>query len=633
MLTLLRKSIGTWVAKVFILLLVLSFGVWGVSGAIVGGTSGTVIEVGNTKVSANDYILAYERARFALSQQFGRLLTRDEARAFGIDQNVVSRLVSGAVLDESASNMGLGLSTKNLATLIGEDAAFQDASGNFDRRVLSQQLRQLGMSEEDYVKNRQAVAIRGQLLEGISANSSAPQAYLDAFEKYRNEKRLFEYVVLTPELLKISPSPTQDDIKKQFDNNKAEYIAPEYRKIIVVKLEAEDIADPGAVTPQEIADEYETRKSEFMEPEKRTIQQLTLESEAQGTQILERISGGELFDTILSELGKTPQDIELGEFTNGSMPDANVGAAAFALDIDEVSGVVAGIFGPVLLRVTQISPEAAKPLSAVEDDLRSRLALVKAGDELFDIHDQIENERAAGDSLSEAAAKVQLKVRTVEKVDAQGRAPDGTAMNDLREITNLIQLVFDTAQGVETDPISLNNNGFFWYEVQDVISERQKDLDEVRDEVRDAWIAEETTRLVEKTAKDLEAKVGSGENFVDAFKSVVPDFADQLKVEMSAEMLRDDTSDDLSIAAVRAGFAISKDNSALAPGTQNGSHVVLKVIEVIESAASTISPEEKDQLDETIANDILNQLVADLQQRETLSINQSAILAAQNLIR
>ncbi|MCF6321223.1 MAG: SurA N-terminal domain-containing protein [Rhizobiaceae bacterium] len=633
MLTLLRKSVGTWVAKVFILLLVLSFGVWGVSGAIVGGSSGTVIEVGSTKVSANDYVLAYERARFGLSQQFGRLLTREEARAFGIDANVVARLVSGAVLDESANNMGLGLSTKNLAALIGEDVAFQDASGNFDRRVLSQQLRQLGMSEEDYVKNRQAVAVRGQLLEGISANSAAPQAFLDAYDKYRNEKRQFEYVTLTPELLGISPTPTQDDIKKQYENNKAEYIAPEYRKIVVIKLEPEDISDPSAITRQEIADEYEARNTEFLEPEKRLIQQLALESEEQGKSILERISSGELFETILSELGKSQKDIELGEFANGTMPDANVGTAAFELELNEISDVVPGIFGPVLLRVTQITPESVKPLSDVEDELRSRLALVKAGDQLFDIHDQLENERAAGDSLSEAATKVRLKIRTIDSIDAQGRAPDGTPIDDLPDGANLVQLVFDTGQGVETDPISLNNNGFVWYEVQDIIQERQKKLEEVTDAVSEAWVKEETLRQVEKIAQDLEGKVSTGDNFTDAFSSVMPDITDQLKTEMSAELSREDTSDDLSVAAVRAGFAIPKDKTALAPGTKDGSQVVLKVVEIITSTANPISLEEKQQLDETIANDILNQLVADLQQRETLSINQTAIVAAQNLIR
>ena len=37
-----------------------------------------------------------------MSQQFGQRLTRDQARAFGVDQQVLAQLVAGAVLDEQA---------------------------------------------------------------------------------------------------------------------------------------------------------------------------------------------------------------------------------------------------------------------------------------------------------------------------------------------------------------------------------------------------------------------------------------------------------------------------------------------------------------------------------------------------
>ena len=63
MLGLLRNAAGTWVAKGLLVLLVLSFLVWGISGRLMGGFAGhdSVITAGGTKVSINEYRLAYDR--------------------------------------------------------------------------------------------------------------------------------------------------------------------------------------------------------------------------------------------------------------------------------------------------------------------------------------------------------------------------------------------------------------------------------------------------------------------------------------------------------------------------------------------------------------------------------------------
>ena len=62
MLNSLRNAAGTWVAKALLVLLVLSFGVWGISGQLTQSfNSSTVVTAGDTKVSINEFRLAYDR--------------------------------------------------------------------------------------------------------------------------------------------------------------------------------------------------------------------------------------------------------------------------------------------------------------------------------------------------------------------------------------------------------------------------------------------------------------------------------------------------------------------------------------------------------------------------------------------
>ncbi len=57
----------------------------------------------------------------------------------------------------------------------------------------------------------------------------------------------------------------------------------------------------------------------------------------------------------------------------------------------------------MILRVTEIVPQTVAPLSELEGEIRETLAEKKAADVIFDTHDKIEDERAAGDPLAEAA--------------------------------------------------------------------------------------------------------------------------------------------------------------------------------------------------------------------------------------
>ena len=84
-----------------------------------------VVSAGDTTVTPIEYRLAYDRQVAVLSQQFGRAVTREQAKAFGIEDMVLGQMVAGALLDEQASELGLGLSEDRLAALTMEDPAFK----------------------------------------------------------------------------------------------------------------------------------------------------------------------------------------------------------------------------------------------------------------------------------------------------------------------------------------------------------------------------------------------------------------------------------------------------------------------------------------------------------------------------
>ena len=129
---------------------------------------------------------------------------------------------------------------------------------------------------------------------------------------------------------------------------------------------------------------------------------------------------------------------------------------------------------------------------------------------LLDAHDSYEDARAGGATLAEAAAKLNLKVVTVEAVDRQALRPDGTIVNDLPESPELLKQAFETEVGIENPAINIGSTGYVFYEVQGVTPARDRTLDEVHDKVVADWKAAEAEKRLDAKAAELAKQVKDG---------------------------------------------------------------------------------------------------------------------------
>lgn len=626
MLDTLRSAAGTWVAKLLLLLLVVSFAIWGISGQLIQGVgSGNVLTVGGTSVSAKDYRLAYDRQLNVWGQQLGQRLTREQAASFGVDQQVLSQLIAGAVLDEQARKLGLGLSKDRLASLTREDPAFAGPDGKFDRQRFDFVLREVGMSPDDYLRNRQDVAVREQIVEAVSDGLKAPAAFLEAASLYSGEDRTVDYLVLPKSMVEPIEDPSDAILSTWFEERKANYAAPEYRKFSYVKLEPEDIADTSAIGDDQVAQDYEANKTRHTTPERRTIEQIVFKSEEAASKARTAIDAGSSFDDIAKAEGKTAADMQLGNLTKDRIPDPAVAQAAFALQANQVSDVIKGAFGPVLVRVTTIEPEVVKPLDQVKEEIRKSLAADEASRVLLDVHDSYEDARAGGASMREAAEKLKLKVVTVEAIDRTALRPDGTIVSDLPQSRDLIRAAFEAETNIENPPLNIGASGFLFYEVDGITAARDRTLDEVRAKVIADWKADQAGQRLTAKAAELEKRIKDGAT-LDAIATELS-LAKQTKRGLKREA--DDA--DFGKLGVAAVFGVAPNGVGMTPTPDGGAQILFKVVEVFEPAASgpdALPEQVRANFTTAYGNDLLEQMAATLQAEYGVTVDRAAIAQA-----
>lgn len=625
MLNSLRNAARSWIAKLLLVVLVLSFAVWGISGQIFGGLGSNVLTAGDTRVSILEYRLAYDRQLSLLSQQFGTPVTREQAQAFGVDNRVLSQLAAGAVLDEQAREMRLGLSRDRLAAMTAEDPAFQGADGRFDRNQFDFVLRQIGMRPEDYLRNREQAAVRQQIIEAVSDGMTAPDAFLRAVSLYQGEDRTVDYIVMPRSLVEPIEEPAQDVLETYFTENAANYAAPEYRRISYVKLEPSDIADPGAIQEEEVQSYYEDNAARFTTPEQRRIEQLVFADANAAQAALDRIRGGETFEEVVAAEGKSMQDVVLGTFEKDDVADPAIAEAAFALSQGDVSDVVDGAFGSLLVRVPEITPARVQPLAEVSQQIREDIALDEAHRVLDQVYEGYEDARAAGETMAEAASRNRLQVVTVEAVDRSGRTPEGTILTDLPESNLLLQDAFESEVGVENSPLNMGASGYLFYEVDEVTPARDRALDEVRDRVVADWKESEVaTRLAERAAQ-VEKQVEDGKALAEVAEEL------ELDVQVRRGLKRDANDAELGDAGVAAVFSVSRGETGVAPAQEGDAQIVFRVTDVLvpaDAGPDALPAEARDRFASTIADDLLDQLVSRLQTEYPVAIDRGAVQQA-----
>ncbi|WP_449414549.1 peptidyl-prolyl cis-trans isomerase [Ochrobactrum teleogrylli] len=622
MLDSLRSASRSWISKLLLGVLVLSFGVWGIADVFRGGMTGNAaLTAGNSEVSATDYRFAYEQQVMRLSQQFRQRLTREQAKSIGVENQVLAQLAAGVVLDEGARNMQLGLSKDGIARLTAEDPAFQDASGNFNRAQFDAVLRQSGIRAQDYLDNRAKVARRQQMVEAATDGIKMPDVMLKALALYQGESRSADYITIPVEKADAIPAPSDEVLKTYFDAQKDEYKAPEYRKVTYVKLEPADIADPSAVTQDEINEYYEKNKSRYGTIEQRTIEQLSFADEAAANAAQEKIAAGASFLDIGKEQGKTEDDLKLGTFEKSAIPDQTIADAAFTLAENGVSPVVKGGFGPVILRVTKIDPAHVKPLSEVEAEIRTTLANNIAASSISGIHDSYEQQRSDGASMADVAKSLSLKTVTVDAVDAEGNDPSGKPV-ELPNGQALLAAAFQAEQGFDNDALTMGNVGYLWYQIDGVTPARDRTLDEVKDKVVAAWKGEEAVKRLNQRLEDLKKRLDGGAT-LDAIASELG-----LEKQTKRGITRSTNDADIGSAAAAQIFRGPDGFTGTAAAPSDDAQILFKVTEVTEPASAgpdTIPEQQRNYLATALSDDVLEQMVGELQKQYPVKINQTVI--------
>jgi peptidyl-prolyl cis-trans isomerase D len=621
----LHKASSTWLGKavmaVIMGFLVVSFAIWGIGDIFRGFGRNAVATVGGTEISIEQFRQFYNDRLQQLGRQTGRPIAPDEARSRGLDRQLLGQLIAETTLDEEAKQLRLGLANSDIAQRITADPSFRGPNGQFDRARFEQLIRQAGFTETRFIDEQRRTMLRRQVAQSVTGDMKVPTTATAMLNQYRNEKRHIEYIVLGPAQAGDVPAPTPEVLSKYFEERKALFRAPEYRKITLLTLAPADLAKSDAVSDADAKTYFEQRKTTFGKPEKRELRQIPFPNEQEAAAARERISKGASFDDIAKEREMKPSDTDLGMVSRAEVIDPAVADAAFALKSGETSAPVKGRFGTVLLQVGKIEPGEEKTYEQVAGQIKNEIAESRVRTEIGNLRDKIEDERAAGSTLAEIARKLGLKATTIEAVDRSGRGPDGNPVSGLPQTPNVISAAFANDVGVDTEALQLPNNGYLYFDITGVTPSRERSLDEVKDQLATRWRDDEIAKRLQAKADDLLGKLKAGTPFAQVASEA------GLKVETAADLQRGKAAGFVPAKLVEAAFRTPKGVPSSVAGDKDTERFVFRVTDVVNPPLDANSPESKsiiDALQNSYREDLLTEYIARLENEFIVKVNDAA---------
>jgi len=621
-----HKASSTWLGKAvmgtIMLFLIVSFAVWGIGDIFRGGGRNEVAKIGGTEITTERFRQYYNERLRQVSQQLQRPITPDQARALGLDRQFLGQLIAEATLSEKARDMRLGISDAEVASRIRSDPSFRGPNGQFDPSRFAMILNQAGFSEARFVAEQREVTLRRQIAQSVSLNLRASATALEVVDRYRNQKRNVDYLTLGPAQAGDVAAPTPEQLSQYFEERKALFRAPEYRKITVLTLSPAELAKPDAVPDADAKAYYEQHKAQYGKPEKREIRQIIFPKAEDAAAARDKIAKGASFDDIVKERELKPEDTVIGMVARTDLIDPAVAEAAFSIKPGEVSQPVAGRFGTVLLTVGKVEAGEQKSYEEVAPQIKQEIATAQARSKLGDLRDKIEDEKASGATLAETAKKLGLTATVYEAVDRSGRGPDGNPIAGLPKAPDVVASAFASDVGVDNEALQLPTGGYLYFDVTGIVPSRERTLEEVKDKVAAAWRDDEIAKRLAAKATDMLIKLKSG----STLEQVAAESG--LSVQKGVDLQRGKPGGFVPAKVVQAAFSAPKDVPGAVDGDKPSERYIYKVTAVEDPKPDPNSDAAKaiaTSLETAYADDVIGEYIAKLEADYGVTINQATV--------
>jgi peptidyl-prolyl cis-trans isomerase D len=632
MLQAMRNKMHGWPAAILLGICVLAMSLFGMESYFTSHNDTFVAKVGKHEISQNEYQDRLNKLRQQVSQEQGDSFDASVFEKPETKQRVLDGLIDQQLLQKANDDWGMRVSDQAVRDYIGSIPAFQ-INNQFDpttyRTYLASQ-RQSSTSFENDIR----ASLETQLLpNAINDTTIVSDAQVDRFLSLASQRRDLRYFMLPRP--NITDNQVSDaEAEAFYKAHAADYMNPEQVSVKYIEVVGADLPADAAPTEDELKKRYEDEKARFVQPEQRLVSHILINVPANATPDQQKAAlakaekiaagaNGTDFATLAAQdsedLGSKRQGGDLGWLEKGVTNPA-FDTAMFALQKGQISKPVLSPDGYHIIYLRDIRSGAAKPYAEVRDQLVKEATGSGKDRKYNEVAGKLsDNTYQNPSSLEPASTALNMPIKETGLFSRKGG--DGITSN-----AKLLAAAFSDdvlVQGNNSGLIDLGNDHSVVIHVDKHIAAAARPLADVRADIQKRILDERVAAAEKKQADDAAARLGKGEDMTAVASSL------GATVQMAKEAVRGHSN--LPAPLLTQAFllphpATGKSQYA-AVDMKDGSYALLAVDKVQDGDLSKITAPERDslrqQMSQAYGSEATNEMIKVLKAKTEIKYNKA----------
>ena len=380
-------------AKLLLVLLILSFAVWGIEDMLINaGVDRTLATVDGEEISPIAFDHAYRREMDRAREALGAQATPQLLASLGLERQVIEQLITTELLHREAASLGLLPGDETLAEQLQATPAFHNEEGVFDKTIFNAVLRRNNVSERIYASELRKQIATELLLNAIAAGAPVNHTMTATLFALEQQTRYADHITLPLSRIAVPPTPDEATLEEFYTTQSQYFMQPERRSVDMLIIDKAALST--SVDEATLRAAYDERAALFgaenvepfdavrptLEAELRTHTSDNALAELSNT-VEDALAAGDTMAEVAQANQLTHKKFTLldaqGMDRNGDVPEGlpanpEILSTAFSLSEGEDSNLITGEDSEAyVLRITQVEDAAPQPLEEIKDKVLS----------------------------------------------------------------------------------------------------------------------------------------------------------------------------------------------------------------------------------------------------------------------
>ena len=641
MLQAIRNKMHGWPSVILLGICVLAMSLFGMESYFTSRNDTFVAKVGKHEISQNDFQNRVNQLRQQAADEQGDHFDSSVFEKPEVKQQILDAMVDQQLLLQTNDDWGMRVSDQAVRDYIATIPAFQ-LNNQFDPTTYRTYLESQRKTPDSFESDIRS-SLSGQLIpDAVNDTTIVTDATMDRFLSLISQRRDLRYFVL-PRPKLADDQVTDAQIDAFYKAHQADYMNPEQVSVKYLEVNGADLKPDAAPSDDDLKKRYEDEKQRFVQPEQRLVSHILINVPTNATpdqqkaalakaeKIAAQATPGNfasLAKQDSEDLGSKIQGGDLGWLQKG-VTNAPFEAAMFALQKNQISKPVLSPDGYHIIFLRDLRSGETKPFNDVRDQLVKELSTGGKDRKYNEVAGKLsDNTYQNPSSLEPAAAALSIPIKTTVLFSRKGGS-DALSSNP-----KFVAAAFGDdvlVQGNNSALIDLGNNHSVVLHIDKHVPAALRPLAEVKADVQKKILDERTVAAEKKQADEMIASLNKGDAMTSVAASVHATIKTVVEAVRSQAPQAQVTAATTPAPLLKQAFlmphpAAGKSQFA-AVDMQDGTFALLAVDKVQDGDLSKVPPEEHDALRQQMAQaygaEATRELIEQLRAKTKIQINKA----------